>query len=262
DGGASFPIDVAPGDPIGPDSLPFTRSQFDPNTGTSTSDPRQQVNVVTSFLDLSQVYGSDVATADALRTHVGGQLKTSPGDMLPYDNATYFTSPIDMANDSGALSTSDLFATGDRRGNENIELTALQTLFVRNHNRIAAALQQEHPDWSDEQLYQEARKINIATEEMITYNEFLPALLGPNALSKYTGYNPNVNPTIANEFSTALFRFGHSMLDNGIDRLNNDGTDISDPNGATIDLAEDFFDPNLIDPSGAVDRLTGHMATD
>src|SRR5205807_6351884 len=73
--GQSFPIPVPPGDPIGPNPLPFTRSNFDPNTGTSN--PRQQVNSVTSFLDLSQVYGSDAATADALRTHVGGRLKTS-----------------------------------------------------------------------------------------------------------------------------------------------------------------------------------------
>ena len=85
------PSRLLPVDPIGPNSLPFTRSQFDPSTGTSASNPRQQVNAVTSFLDLSQVYGSDEATADALRTHVGGQLKTSPGDLLPYDNATYFT---------------------------------------------------------------------------------------------------------------------------------------------------------------------------
>src|SRR5262249_20360962 len=133
DGGAALPIAVAPGDPIGgAGSLPFTRSQFDPNTGTGSANPRQQVNAVTSFLDLSQVYGSDAAKPDALRTHVGGQLKTSPGNMLPYDNSTYFTSPIDMANDSGAVPTDQLFATGDRRGNENIELTALQTLFVRN----------------------------------------------------------------------------------------------------------------------------------
>jgi peroxidase len=260
DGGASFPISVAPGDPIG--QQPFTRSQTDPSTGTSTANPLQQVNAVTSFLDLSQVYGSDAARADALRTHSGGQLKTSPGNMLPYDNTTYFSTPLAMANDSGAVPTSALFATGDVRGNENIELTALQTLFVRNHNRLAAQLQAAHPDWTDEQLYQEARKINIAQYQTIVYTEFLPALLGGNALPRYAGYNPNVNPGIANEFSTALFRFGHSMLDNEVDRLNNNGTDISDPAGASVDLTADFFDPNLINPNGVIDPLTGHVSTD
>src|SRR5260370_17061280 len=69
----------------------FTRSQFDPNTGTSTSNPRQQVNAVTSFLDLSQVYGSTHVAADALPTHSGAPLKTTPRSFLPLNNTTYFT---------------------------------------------------------------------------------------------------------------------------------------------------------------------------
>jgi hypothetical protein len=268
DGGASFPITVAPGDPIGPNPLPFTRSQYDTTTGTSTSNPRQQVNAVTSFLDLSQVYGSTQAVADALRTHVGGLMKTSPGDMLPYDNSTYFTpdqlAALNMQNGSGAVPNSQLFATGDIRGNENLELTALQTLFVRNHNRIATELQKEHPDWSDEQLYQEARKLNIATEQMITYTAYLPDLLGTNALPAYTGYNSNVDPAIATEFSTIAFRFGHSLLSGNIERANNNGLDIADvnPDGSAIPLAQDFFDPTLLDPNGVVDPLTGHTSSD
>ena len=83
----------------------FERSVTDPTTGTSTSNPAQQINAVTSYLDLSQVYGSADVIADALRTHTYGLLKTSPGNMLPYDNSTYFTPAqlaiINMANDSG-----------------------------------------------------------------------------------------------------------------------------------------------------------------
>src|SRR5579871_6607873 len=164
-GDGSFPIPVPPGDPIGPAPLPFTRSLYDPATGTSRNNPRQQVNADTSYLDLSQVYGSSQVVADALRTFSGGQMKTSPGNMLPYDNTDYFTpeqiAALNLANDAQAVPQSALFATGDVRGNENIELTALQTLFVRNHNRIAAQLQADHPGWSDEQLYQEARALNI-----------------------------------------------------------------------------------------------------
>jgi hypothetical protein len=271
DGGASFPIAVAPGDPIGPNPLPFTRSQFDPNTGTSTSNPRQQVNAVTSFLDLSQVYGSDAATADALRTHVGGQVKTSPGGLLPYDNATYFTAQqlaainqsLGGMQNQGPLPTADLFVTGDIRGNENLELTGLQTLFVRNHNRIASELHREQPGWSDEQLYQEARKINIAEYQSIIYNEWIPAVLGPDALPAYSGYDPHINPSISNEFSTVGFRFGHSLLSSGIERQGNNGLDIADvnPSGASIDLAQDFFDPNLLSRNGRVDPLTGHTSS-
>jgi hypothetical protein len=261
--GKSFPIPPgSPADPMGTEA--FTRSQFDPNTGTSTTNPRQQVNAITAFLDLSQVYGSDPATADALRTHVGGQLKTSPGNMLPYNNSTYITTPLDMANDAHLVSDSQLFATGDRRGNENIELTAIQTLFVREHNRLAALLQASHPDWTDEQLYQEARKINIAEEEIITYTEFLPAILGPNTLPAYKGYNANVDPSISTEFSTVAFRFGHSLLSGTVGRQTNDGLDIADVNpiGAGVDLTQAFFNPNLISATGSVDPLTGHTSSD
>jgi hypothetical protein len=262
DGGASDPIEVSATDPIGPNDLPFTRSQTDLNTGTSTSNPAQQITTVTSYLDLSQVYGSNQEVADALRTFERGQLKTSPGNMLPYDNSTYFTrdqiAALNMANDAGAVSESQLFAAGDRRANENIELTALETLFVRNHNKIASELQAEHPGWSDEQLYQEARKINIAEYQSIVYNEWLPAILGPNALSKYTGYDPTANATIANEFSTVAFRFGHSLVSAEIERAGNNGQDVA----PSISLAEDFFDPNLLNSTAVTDPLTGLVSTD
>ncbi len=188
DGGASFPIAVSASDSIGPDALEFTRSLTDPTTGKGT--PAQQVNAVTSYLDLSQVYGSTQFIASALRTFQGGLLKTSPGNMLPFDNSTYFTADqiaaLNMANDAQAVPESDLFAAGDRRANENIELTALETLFVRNHNLIAEQLLHNHPDWSDEDLYQEARKLNIAGYQNIVYSEWIPAVLGPRALPPIT----------------------------------------------------------------------------
>ena len=106
DGGASLPIAVAADDPIGPNAMPFTRSATDPATGTSTTNPSQQITTVTSYLDLSQVYGSTQTVADALRTFTGGLLKTSAGNMLPYDNTSFFTQAqidaLNMANDSGA----------------------------------------------------------------------------------------------------------------------------------------------------------------
>jgi hypothetical protein len=257
--GQSF--DIPPGsptDPMGTES--FTRSEFDPTTGTSTDNPRQQINSVSSFLDGSQIYGSDPATADALRSHVGGHLLTGPGNLLPLNNSTNFPSgTLPMANDAHIVSESQLFAAGDVRANENIELTAMQTLFVREHNRIADLVAGEHPTWNDEQLYQEARRLVIAELQIITYAEWLPALLGPNALPEYTGYNPYVNPSIANEFSTAMFRFAHSQLDNNVDRLNNDGTDIPD---GSVNLAQAFFNPTLINPAGVTDPFSGHISTD
>ena len=257
DGGASLPIAVAANDPIGPAALPFTRSLTDPS-----SKPAQQINSITSYLDLSQVYGSSQVVATALRTLAGGLMKTSPGNMLPYDNTDYFTADqiaaLNMANDAQAVPESQLFAAGDVRGNENIELTTLVTLFVRNHNLIASELEKEHPDWTDEELYQEARKLNIAEYQNIIYNEWIPAVLGPRALPAYTGYKPNVNASISNEFSTVAFRFGHSLVSPSIARDGNDGQGVTD----SISLAFDFFDPNLLNPAGTVDPLTGLASTD
>jgi hypothetical protein len=274
DGVNGFPIPVDPtnpSDPFSSSELAFTRSIYDPNTGINGM-PRQQINAVTSYLDLSQVYGSTLFISNALRTGSGGLLKTSPGNLLPYDstainpltNAPYFTqdqiTALNMANDSGAVTTDQLFAAGDVRANENIELTALQTLFVRNHNYIAGILQQQNPTWTDGQLFQEARKLNIAEYQNIIYTRYLPDLLGPTAMPAYTGYDPvNTDPSIATEFSTVGFRFGHSMLNNNVFRENNDGSAIG---SSTLQLAQDFFDPNLINPSGATDSLTGLVSTD
>jgi hypothetical protein len=270
-----------PNDPSQMGNQTFARSVFDLSTGTSASNPRQQINAITSYLDLSNVYGSTQAVANALRTFSGGLLKTSPGNMLPYNNSTYFSptaadpdpnqlAELNMANDSGAVHNDQLFAAGDVRANENVELTALQTLFVRNHNAIATALAQQDPtqfgytSWTDENLYQEARKLNIAEEEMITYTEYLPDVLGPSALPAYTVYNPTVNASIATEFSTVGFRFGHSLLSGEIERQDNTGADIADNPGldASLDLATDFFDPNVLNPAGVTDPLTGHISTD
>src|SRR6266478_547497 len=134
----------------------------------------------------------------------------------------------------------------------------MQTLFVREHNRIAGQLQVDHPTWSDEQLYQGARRIVIAEMQIIAYNEWLPALLGANALPKYTGYKPGVNSSISNEFSTAMFRFAHSQLDNGIDRINNNGTESA---AGDVDLAYAFFNPTLINPAGITDPFSGAVST-
>src|SRR5919202_4438537 len=132
-----------------------------------------------------------------------------------------------MANDAHLVPNDQLFAAGDVRANENIELTSLHTLFVREHNRIADAISRANPGLDDETVYQMARARVIAEMQAITYNEWLPALLGPGALQPYRGYDPTVNPGIANEFSTAAFRLGHSLLGNGVQFLGNDGRPVA-----------------------------------
>ena len=250
-GTVAMNIPVPAGDPTfdptdqGGLSIAFDRSQIATGTGTSTSNPAQFVNQVTSFIDGSMIYGSDAATAAALRTFSGGQLKTSAGDLLPYN-----TMGLDMADNIG-VPEDTLFAAGDVRANENVELSNLTTLFVREHNSQAALLAKEHPTWTDEQLYQGARQIVIGEIQSITYNEWIPALMGNNALTPYTGYNPTVNPSIDDEFSSAAFRL-HTLLDDDVQFLSNNGNPLTSIEGGDLPLADDFFQPAIVALPGEV----------
>jgi hypothetical protein len=183
------------------------------------------------------IYGSDAETAAGLRTFSGGKLKTSDGDLLPTDANGYFLA-------------------GDGRVNENIELTALQTLFMREHNLWADRIAKANPLFTDEQIYQNARAIVGAEIQVITYKEFLPALLGPNALSRYKGYDPTVNPNIATEFSSAGFRLGHSLLNDEVEFFDNDSQPVHDE----ILLREAFGNPALIKETG-IDPLLKYLAS-
>lgn len=110
------------------------------------------------------------------------------------------------------------FKAGEHRTSENVGLVGIQTLFNREHNRIATELAAINPLWNDETLYQETRRIIVAILQHITYNEFVPELVGdkrlmPLATNEYfTGYDPNLSPQLYNEFTTAAFRMGHSLM--------------------------------------------------
>ena len=224
-------------DGSGDAQLSFTRSRFDATTGTDTSNPRQQVNQITAWIDGSMVYGSSQATAESLRAFANGKMITSSGNLLP-------------------MSASGMFSAGDVRANENIELTALQTLWVREHNYWAAKILAANPTSTDEQVFQQARMIVIAEIQSITYNEWLPALLGRGAVDRYSGYKASTNPSVANEFSTAAFRLGHSLLQDDIEFLGNDGNALR----AAVDLDEAFFNPALISAEG-IDGLLKYAAS-
>jgi peroxidase len=257
-------ISVPAGDPsfdpfnTGTATIDTMRSAYDSATGTSASNPREQVNQITAFLDGSMVYGSNETTAAALRTFSGGLLKTSAGNMLPINNAeTFPDGTLNMDNANPFVASHELFAAGDARANENVELTALQTLFVREHNTQAQRIAVENPGLSDEQIYQKARSIVIAEIQAITYNEWLPSLLGKGAVDKYTGYDASVNPGISNEFATAAFRFGHSLLGDDVEFLDNNGLEVRDG----VALSEAFFNPDLISETG-IDSILKYLTAD
>ncbi|MCC6273919.1 MAG: peroxidase family protein [Deltaproteobacteria bacterium] len=249
-----LPIEIPLGDPFfdpsgsGEATMAFSRSVFDSETGSSPDNPRQQLNVLTAWIDGSQVYGSDAARAAWLRSGVGGRLKTSEGDLLPLNDGTQANAPSNA---------SDFFVAGDLRVNEQTALAAIHTLFVREHNRLAAELQEKHPDWDDERLYQEARRWVGAFLQSITFHEFLPALLGKEALGPYRGYDPTLNPNILNEFSTAFFRVGHTMLTSEIPLLDENGQSL--PSG-DLSLQDAFFNVEILKEQGLDPLLRGLLS--
>jgi hypothetical protein len=226
-----------------------------PNTLTfqsTTPNPRQQPNQITSFLDGSMIYGSDTTRATAIRGFQGGKLAIS-GDNLPPLN----TVGLANANDAHLFPDNELFLAGDVRANENVELSAIHTLFVREHNQIATAIAAANHSLNDEQIFQMTRRIVAAEIQVITYNEFLPALLGPNALRPYFGYDPDVNPGISTEFSTGAFRIGHTLVNDDVEFLDNDGNSVRDQ----LDLDEAFFNPAPLKEVGP-DPILKYLASD
>lgn len=214
----AYPIGFDANDPLedfqnDPGTIPFQRSAAVPGTGTDA--PREQLNSISSYIDGWAVYGGDEARLEWLREgHVDGDLSNNSARLLMDDG---YLPRADARGDAASAPTMELqgalratpakaVVTGDVRANENIGLTAIQTLFVREHNRIVDAL----PRYMDEEIkFQIARKIIAAEQQYITYNEFLPAM-GVD-LDPYQGYDATVDPTLSNEFATTGYR-AHSLI--------------------------------------------------
>uniref|UniRef100_UPI001868E668 peroxidase family protein n=1 Tax=Luteolibacter marinus TaxID=2776705 RepID=UPI001868E668 len=245
-----FDIPVPAGDPwFDPDhtgavTIPLNRSFHEAVGGV-----RQQINAITSYIDASNVYGSDETRAYALRMLDGtGTLKVTPsehGDLLPYNLGGYTNAP-----DSSPV----WFLAGDVRANEQAGLCAMHTLFLREHNHWAREFRDANPDAAEDETYEFARMIVGAEMQHITYQEFLPLLLGSSALPPYRGFRDDVDPTISNEFATAAYRLGHSLLSPVIRRVGANGVTIDD---GDLPLAEAFFNPSIIADHGIDSLLRG-----
>jgi hypothetical protein len=197
-------------------TIAVNRSAETPGTGTSTANPRQQTNTITSYIEAQNVYSSSNTRLDWLRngpvdgdpTNNQATLMMSANNFLPHADArgNAATAPPDDHDGRLASHPQDARTAGDPRSNENIGLTAMHTVFAREHNRIVGMLPSS---LSEEDKFQIARRVVAAEEQYITYQEWLPAM--GIALPIYTGYKPNVNATIANEFATAAYR-AHTQI--------------------------------------------------
>jgi peroxidase len=171
-----------------------------------------QVNQATHYLDGSQIYGFTVKKSAILRSFDHGQLETTvkhKRDFLPVSHKP--SDDCQLSDDSSVC-----FISGDSRVNINPQLTVMHTLWMREHNRVAKELAEMNPRWDDERLFQEARRIVIAEIQHITYNEWLPLVLGKKyfkKIQKYSQYNDKVDASVSNSFATAAVRGLYSLMD-------------------------------------------------
>ena len=207
---------------------------------------RNQINDVTSFIDGSMIYGSDLVLANRLRERKGGRLLV--GQSIPSGSKPSL--PL----------VSGSFVAGDKRVNQHIALTIMHTIWMREHNRIAKTLEGINPQWNDEKLYQEARKVVGAELQKITYYEYLPALMDKAVFNRFIGqfakYDPVTDPSIPTEFSTAAYRFGHTLVRPEFNLLGQDYLPIGQ-----ISLGEAFLNPSLYTTVGGTDQLLRGLLT-
>ncbi|MBZ3870951.1 Thyroid peroxidase [Sciurus carolinensis] len=272
--GPCFPIQLpANASPAaGTACLPFYRSSAACGTGDrgvlfgnlSAANPRQQMNALTSFLDASTVYGSSPAAEKQLRnwTSTAGLLRVN---LRHHDAGRAYMpftpprAPAACVPAPGAPSAAraPCFLAGDGRASEVPALAAVHTLWLREHNRLAAELKALNAHWSADTVYQEARKVVGALHQIITLRDYVPRILGPEAfrqhIGPYEGYDPTVNPTVSNVFSTAAFRFGHATVHPLVRRLDVGFQEHADL--PRLPLRDAFFRPWRLIQEGGLDPI-------
>ena len=147
------------------------------------------------------------------------------------------------------------FITGDGRGNENIGLTTVHTVFHAEHNRKVDEIKDLITDsndpafiaqwqlspgvWNGERLFQAARFATEMQYQHLVFEEFARKVQ-PN-VDVFIGYNSTIDPAIMAEFAHVVYRFGHSMLNETVARTDIGPAGLLDPNN--IDLTDAFLNP-------------------
>lgn len=216
---------------------------------TSREDFRK--NTSNHEIDLCQIYGLTEAKTRLLRALQGGRLKSQiidgeeypaflfkprqPGgpmvfkdEFLGLHDADFITQVI--LGDAPDERKDSVFAVGLEHGNSTIGNTTLNIVFLREHNRIAALLQSEHPDWDDERLFQTTRNILIVLLLKLVIEEYIKHIAPfdfPIEMVPFIadGERWNRSNWIAIEFNL-LYRW-HSLVPDFI----GSGSDQLDPGG-------------------------------
>ena len=252
-GGACLPI------PVGRDEtelscragqcIPFTRSCPACIRSTGHRHPggvpsREQINQLTSYIDGGLVYGGPDPNEPVYWKKL---VDLSTGKMR-VQRSSFNTDLLPNATVNADKCEGGCFVAGDTRANEVTALTALHQIFVREHNHLVDELKSVNPRWSPTKVYLEARKINTAQIQHITYNEFVSLLLD-RSLGRYF-YNPQLDASTTNAFATASFRFAHSSVTEQFKLVNSSYQEVE-----PLDLFDAFFDTTHLRKPGLLDNL-------
>jgi Ca2+-binding RTX toxin-like protein len=249
---------------MGPDGLPGTADDF-----LMEGNPAAPIDL-TNAVRTGQMFLADIAHSANPFDSLSGALLTPDADTTIGDDgdpATYDNELLDQH-----------FMAGDGRVNENVGLTAVHHVFHSEHNRLVEHTKQValatgdvaflnqwlDPDaqltifpvsqaeidalqWNGERLFQAAKFGTEMQYQHLVFEEFarkiqpnIDEFLAPE------GFSTQLNPAIVAEFAHVVYRFGHSMLLDEIDRL--------DPNFASseIGLIEAFLNPLAFNEDGTL----------
>lgn len=237
--------------------LPMTRSVYNRRSLTGTEmTVRTQPNRLTSYIDGSVLYGSDGYRWHCLREKRSGRLRLMGKDkLLPKNRVSHLGLTVENSPTSGP----EFFVSGDPRANENAMLLAMHHVFAREHNRLADIIVRSRPEWDDTTVFESARSLVAAKLQQITYNEWLPCLLGSTQLPPYHGYKADVDATLSAFFTTAAFRLGHTLVNKEITRLG-PGNKPYD-GGARVPLRRGLFNPAFFEETGTDPFIRGSANT-
>ncbi|KAM5172929.1 dual oxidase 1-like isoform 2-T2 [Mantella aurantiaca] len=214
-------IDIPLGDPVfDPENksnvvLPFQRVQWYSDTGKSPNSPRTQVNSVTAWIDGSSIYGPSHSWSDALRSFSGGKLASGPNGLFPpYAKKSL---PVFRVPDpsTGERGDEGIYSFGNAMANESPFRQVQSIVWYWYHNYMANFLAASHPNWSDEVLFQNARKWVIAVYQRIILYEWLPSFIS-REVQNYTGYNQHTDPGVSPEFVALTAQMIYTMMPSGV----------------------------------------------
>ncbi|WP_427007783.1 peroxidase family protein [Pseudarthrobacter sp. H2] len=263
----------------GPNGLP----QYVTATGLVEGNLTSPVPVPANALHFDTPFLTDIAhnadpgTVGPCTTAIGVTPRVPTGCLSPdADNVA----SADFANQPAGTYDDEMlnahFCAGDGRVNENIALTTIHQVFHSEHDRLvddmkatlladaapgsagAAALAEwQLPavganGWNGERLFQAARFVTEMEYQHLVFEEFGRKV--QPAIQPFHVYHSDINPAIHAEFAHAVYRFGHSMLDDTVARTNINGTDNSVP------LLKAFLNPPEYFNGGSAGDLTPEQA--